>query len=729
MQFLSFALRNDQSAQAEQTLQPHTSEATSMKSLTTPRFRFQGSSQLLLALAASTALFTAGCANMATTAPGANSFNSAASLSGRIHGGNQPVSGATVTLWYAGLGPSSPAVMAATTTSANDGAGSFTFIRNATAGQPPNGNIFSCPVVPAPPSSYDPLVYVVATGGNTLNNGDPTVNNSASVFIAPYGPCSTLQGSTVVEMTEVTTVATMAALQQWYDPATGIISTSGTGLATTALTNAFTTVSNLVDLPTGTAPISKTIPAGSITAGVGYTGTSVTATPEAAKINHLANILSSCINNASASAANCVTLFNNATPPAPSTTAHPGSTFATATDVLHALYYMLTNPTNGSTTHLNNLYNLSPAVGAPFQPTLTTVPTDWTIGINYASSSTCGANGGHLINSAADLAIDSYGAIWLANNEPGKGNLTQLSSNGIPVTCIAVGSGAYTGVTVDTLLPLNNIWVADAGSSNVYRYKPRTPTILAFPTTSPASAILADGTGNVYYTSPTEGKLFEFPGAANSGTIVTALPIATGIGPTPIHAMMDSTPAIWTTSGSNFITRTISATPDTGAGFTSTQISTDTPSYGLSTSAYVGVSGLNYVYVGAQGSSNSLSVLHGSGTSYSSASGWPVTTLSTPAAVASDGAQNVWTINNAPGANSVVELSVAAQPLSPVTGFQKDASYLGSGRSLVIDSSGNLWIGLDGANSITEIVGAAVPVSQPYSGALNPTNLGFQTIP
>jgi hypothetical protein len=112
-----------------------------------------------------------------------------------------------------------------------------------------------------------------------------------------------------------------------------------------------------------------------------------------------------------------------------------------------------------------------------------------------------------------------------------------------------------------------------------------------------------------------------------------------------------------------------------------------------------------------------------------SASGWPVTTLSTPAAVASDGAQNVWTINNAPGANSVVELSVAAQPLSPVTGFQKDASYLGSGRSLVIDSSGNLRIGLDGANSITEIVGAAVPVSQPYSGALNPTNLGFQTIP
>src|ERR1700682_3934034 len=114
---VSFALCNDRSAQAQQTLQPHTSEATSMKSLTIPRFRFQGSPQLLLALAASTALSTVGCANMATTAAGTGSLNGAASLSGRIHGGNQPVSGAPVTLWYAGFGPSNHAVIQAHLTS------------------------------------------------------------------------------------------------------------------------------------------------------------------------------------------------------------------------------------------------------------------------------------------------------------------------------------------------------------------------------------------------------------------------------------------------------------------------------------------------------------------------------------------------------------------------------------------------------------------------------------
>ena len=75
----------------------------------------------------------------------------------------------------------------------------------------------------------------------------------------------------------------------------------------------------------------------------------------------------------------------------------------------------------------------------------------------------------------------------------------------------------------------------------------------------------------------------------------------------------------------------------------------------------------------------------------------------------------------------MVEVGVGQQLLSPAGGFQKDASYLAGGRSLVIDSSGDVWIGLDGSNSITEIVGAAVPVYQPYALGLN--NGRFETIP
>ena len=64
--------------------------------------RLTGSKRNLLALLASSVIFSAGCANMSSTAPGANPLSSPATLSGKIHGGNQPVVGATVTLWYAG---------------------------------------------------------------------------------------------------------------------------------------------------------------------------------------------------------------------------------------------------------------------------------------------------------------------------------------------------------------------------------------------------------------------------------------------------------------------------------------------------------------------------------------------------------------------------------------------------------------------------------------------------
>ena len=686
---------------------------------------FIGSQRILAALVASSVVFAAGCANMATTATGTGVLGQAASVGGRIHGGNQPVAFATISLWYAGQ--STAASVGATTTSANDGAGSFAFVKDSTNGDTTSGNTFSCPV-------SDPLVYLVATGGNTINSGSNLVSNTASVFLAPLGDCFSINSATFVDMTEVTTVATMAALQQYFNPSsTGpgaeSFATDGTGLAKKAMTNAFATIPNLVSLANGTAVTSLTIPAGSITAGQGYTSTSVTATPETAKINTIANILASCINNASGSAANCTTLFNNAVPPDPTTTSRPsGTIFANATDVLQAAYYMLTNPTNSNTGNLTNLFNLVAAAGAPFQPSLGSAPTDWTIAISYSSTSTCGANTGHLIKSAQGLAIDTFGGVWIANNEAGIGNLSQLNATGIPVTCIAIGSGANTGIAIDSLGgtgSLSNVWLADSGSSNVYRFLPgnsTTPT--AFPTAHPPMAIAADGTGNIYFTSPSDANLYEIPQAV-SGSAVTPVSVATAIGSTPATVFVDSTESVWSTSGSNFITRTNSSTPNAGTGFTSTTGTQPTPTYGLSVSAVV--SGQNYVFLDSDGSSNSVSLIQGSGTSYNSAGGWPATGLSTPAGIASDGAQNVWAINNASGANSIVEVGLAKQALSPAGGFVKSSTYLGGGRSLVIDQAGNVWIGLDGANSITEIVGAAVPVYQPYANAIAAGK--FQTIP
>jgi hypothetical protein len=729
-QFDSLALFNDSPALSqEQNAVSNLSEAIPMNGSNSSRF--QGFPRVLCALLASSAMLTAGCANMVTTATGSNSLDVPSSIGGKLYGGNQPVSFATVNLWFAGQGVGSLPTIAATTMSANDGYGSFSFTKNPTNGQATSGNTFSCP-------ANDPLVYVVATGGNTLNSGPNTVNNSAAVFLAPYGDCFALDGSSYVNMTEVTTVATMAALQQYFNPAsvstpTAIaesFATDGTGQAKTAISNAFNLISNMVNLANGQALTTKTIPYGSIVVGTGASGTSVTATPEAAKINLIANILASCVNNASATAANCTTLFNNATPPDPTTTSRPyGTSFSNASDTLQAAYYMLTNPTNGSTTNLTNLFNLSSAIGAPFQPSLTSAPSDWTIAISYSSTSTCGTNTGHLINSAQDIAIDTYGGVWIANNEPAKGNLTLLSSNGIPVTCLSVGSGANTGIAIDSLGAIgqiSNIWLADSGSSNVYRYKPGNATPTAFPITGVPRAIAADGTGNIYYTTPATTTLYELPQATTAATVIPAV-VSTLVGSVPAHVMVDNTPAVWTTSGSNFVTRSASSSPNSGAGFTSTSISSLAPTYGISITAIPAGATKNYVYVGSDGGNNTLSLYQGIGTSYSSVINWPATGLSTPSAVVSDGAQNVWAINNASGANSLVAYGIGKQNISPAAGFQKAASYLGSGRSLIIDQSGNLWIGLDGTNSITEIVGAAVPVVQPYATALKTGN--FQLIP
>ena len=116
--------------------------------------------------------------------------------------------------------------------------------------------------------------------------------------------------------------------------------------------------------------------------------------------------------------------------------------------------------------------------------------------------------------------------------------------------------------------------------------------------------------------------------------------------------------------------------------------------------------------------------------------GFPFTTpgtigIATPTSIAVDGRLNVWIPNNAngTGTGSVSELGSknTATGLSPSTGYQKDSTFLTSGRASVVDQAGNVWVAGDGANFITEIVGGGVPIFQPY--ALGLKNGRFQAIP
>jgi streptogramin lyase len=686
--------------------------------------RMQGSKRNLLALLASSAIFTAGCANMATTGSTTNPFTTTATLSGKIHGGNQPISGATVNLYYAGQsGQGSLATLAATTTSSNDGTGSFSFTKNPVNGQPPSGNMYSCPT-----TTGDPLVYVTATGGNTLNTGDPSVNNTASVFVAAYGLCSQLSSANFVDMSEVTTVATMAALQRYFNPVTESFGADGILVEKVAITNTLPTISNMVDLSTGLALDSTDI-TGS-TASV--SGVTVTATPDTDKINLLANILSACINTTSASSGPCTTLFANATPPSdPIAVGRPIGTapFVPATDVLQALYYIFTNPTNGSTTNLENIFNLASGVGAPYQPSLSTTPSDWTVSIAYNSTNTCGLNNGGFLSSPYDLNVDGQGNLWIANSEAANGNLTEISANGKPVTCAFLNGGSNGGGTIDSQ---GNVWLATAAANNIYRYKPTDGSVLTYSTATAPLAVTADGQGNVYFSTSSDTSLYQIPGGATATSPTTPIQISSVVGSNPIRLMPDKSGAIWASSGSTFISRVVAATagsPNFLNGYSTSTFNTLGNSYGLS------ITYGNNIFTSTTGGTGSLSYFTGAGTAYSLASGWPAPAgtagLNSPTAVAVDGAQNVWALNSVADPTSgffaVSGISVGANSLTGTTGLQ--AGSLTPGRALAIDQSGNIWVAGDGSPStiVTEIVGGAVPTYQPYSSGL--ANGRFQTVP
>ena len=699
-----------------------------------------GTKRNFLAALAASAVLTSGCSNMMTTSSTLSPQSSGGQLSGTVHGGSQPVAFSTVTLYYAGQsgmgsgdpsgGASGAPIVAAVTASADDGNGSFSFQKSATNGQVTSGNTFSCP------ASGDPLVYVVARGGNPLNNHDSSVNNSASAFLAVFGLCSQINASSFVSMTEVTTVASMVALQQYFNPITESFGADGIAVGNAALNNTLATISNLANVATGTANTSKVVTGA---------GVSVTVTPQASKVNALANIIASCVNNASASATPCTTLFSNATPPDTAVTSRPyrSTAFSQATDVLQALYYMLTNPTNGSPANLQNLYNLIPAVGSAFQPTLTAAPTDWTVAISYSSTGTCGSSGGNFINQPEEINIDLAGNIWIANGQNTTGNLSAISSSGVPVACTSAGGGARGGAVVDTS---GNVWYASQSSNMLVRYSPGSSSSVQFATTSAPLAVFADGgngggdtVSNIYFTTASGTSLYMIPHGATASAATTPVQISSVVGPNPIRIMAMKDLSIWVSSGSNFVSRVVagaSGDPNYLNGYSTTQFPIDTDAYGLALND-------TGTFVSSNNANSEVSLLTGSGTSYSMLTGWPTSAglsgISQPTGIALDGRSSVWTVNTAAnsgtGLASLSEVSVKGVALFPngtvSGGLQLDPTYLSVGRSVVIDQSGNVWIANEGpagspANFITEIVGAAVPVYQPFSWGL--ANGRFRTM-
>jgi streptogramin lyase len=322
-------------------------------------------------------------------------------VQGRVRGGQQPVSGASIHLYAAG--------------SAGDGAGAVSLLGANVVTTDGSGNFgitgdYACPTA-------NTQVYLVASGGNPgLAAGE---NNAALVMMAALGGCGDLNGSTNVVIDEATTAASAWALAQFMG-AGGVVGSSATNAA--GLANAFAVAQNLADTGTGLAPGSA-LPGGAIT--------------ESAKLYTLANALAACVNSDGGSA--CAPLFAAAT-----------TSGAAPTNTLDAALNMVRNP--GS--NVAAVFNVSAAQG-PFQPALSVTPHDWTMSITYGGCTpACGG-----LNFPGALAIDSGGNVVVANYYGGV--VSKFSPSGVPAVATGIpGTGldeSY-GITVDGS---DNVWVTN----------------------------------------------------------------------------------------------------------------------------------------------------------------------------------------------------------------------------------------------------------------------------
>lgn len=685
------------------------------------------SGRRLLLLASST-LLTAGCATMATTAADPNTFATGAKMGGRVHGGNQPVSNATVQIYtvaQTSIGASGTLLATDTT----DASGSFQFTKQTSGTYPNTGNSYTCP------TGSDALLYLKSTGGNTTGTGGNSVNNAAAVFLAPLGLCSQVTTGQFVIMSEVTTAAMVAATGQFINPSTEQIGNDGIAVAYQAIAAAFNNIATLTNTATGLANTS-TMMTGSNT---NVSAVTVTATPEAAKLNTVANILSACINQASGSGGACSTLFSNAVAPTTAYTSQPSATFPTASDTLQAALYMFLNPSDGGSANLSALYNLSPATGAPYQPTLTSAPSDWTIAIAYSSSSTCGSGNSSFFANPIDLGIDLNGYVWIAN-AGSNGALVSMAPNGVPEDCVTLTGNAAGGAHVDTQ---GNIWSSDASGGIVYRYTPSSHAVLTYTNVNFPESITSDGSGNIYITTQdgsSVGSVYYIQNGATATAVTTPVQISNTVGPNPARIFPDRSGNLWVATGTGSVVE-IAAGSSQGPGQSLLHGFVSTPYTVTSPSANVNVSSGGSVYVTSQDTNSTLTVLQPSSGSYVTQSGFPTAAngggLDVPVGLYLDGASNAWAVNGAANSTSslysVAVVSSAGTSISPDGatngGYQKSTTYLNHGGNLIVDPAGSVWItNLNNGNSLTQLLGAAVPMYQPYSYGLS-GNGRFQTIP
>jgi len=554
-------------------------------------------------------------------------------ISGNVHGGQQPVVGATIQLYAVGTtGLKSAAAPLIGSTVVTNSSGVFSI-----------SGLYSC--------TGATQVYLTATGGSSGGAA-----NSAIALMAPLGSCSTLlanAATTFVQINELTTVASAYALAPFMSNYTHI---GATGSNPTGLVNAVANFNNLVNLSTGFTG-GASLPAG--------------ATVPATQLNTLANIISACVNTSSSTSTPCTTLF----------------TATSATDTTGAALAFANTPGSPA---LISLFSLSTS-NPPFLPALSAAPTDWTVAIKYNAGGTMltpygiaiDASGnvwitnlggsavtkltstGSLVSNyaatgligAKGIAIDRTGNVWVANTP--MNDVIEFNSLGVVQSGAGFTGGGLNGPVSIAMDSGGHAWIANLAGNSVTELS-ATGTVLqtgltASSTISGPTGIALDASGNVYVANSGNGNVVKL---TNAGAVASGSPFSDVALQGTTSVALDSSGNFWATG---------STTGSAVAGAVSQFSSSGTPasyspltSGGLALPVGSATSGTS-LWVTNGGTSGSFSELQLSQSApFSPAVGFG--SLNAPVGVAVDPSGDVWTANS--GDNTV---SVFIGLTSPVT--------------------------------------------------------------
>jgi sugar lactone lactonase YvrE len=604
-------------------------------------------------------------------------------LKGEVHGGQQPISGASlylfaVTASTSGSGQLSTSLLL-NTTDTQAGTYGYYVTTNATGGFTIGVGDYAC--------TSGQQVYLYSVGGTS---GFGT--NSAAGLMAILGQCgsgnsfSNLPPS--IEMNEVTTVATAYALAGFATDAAHV-SGLNTATAKNGMANAALAAGNLAYLGSGQAL--TTTPAGN-------------GTVPQREIDTLADILGSCINSGGPTSGSCSTLFSNATNNGANNGTQPTDTATAAINIAH-------NPG----VNIGNLFALSPPT-APFQPSLINAPNDWTIAVTYTGGGLSRPDG---------IAIDASGNVWAANST---GNsLSEFSPIGVPANLSPFSGGGLSnpeGIAIDAS---GNLWIANAGSGTG-------ASISEFSSTgSPTSGSSGDTGGGLNCPDSVAIDPSGFEWVANcadpgriskfdsTGTAVSSSSGYTGGGLSgPQSIAVDASGNVWTSNETN---NSISEFNSSGSA---SSPSTGYTGGGLGLPSGIAIDPAGNIWV-ANGQNNSLGEFNSGGTAVSGSGGYTGGGLNSPGFVAIDGSGNVWASNT--GNSTISEFNSSGTPVSGSGGYE--SSGLNVPLGIAVDGSGDVWLTnfASGANSITEFVGAAAPVAatplvnQPFTLSITTTTL------